>query len=96
MLSRFIQSNVKCGTSLFTLLAFHSAGGHMHGSFSNAEGGLTKNFWSGVLGKVINLDFFRAWEKIFPMQDMNKVSQWEKKKGIWGKRQENLFSIWLC
>lgn len=68
----------------------------MHGSFPNAEGGLTKNFWSGVLGKVINLDFFRAWVKIFPMQDMNKVSQWEKKKGIWGKRQVFLFSIWLC
>lgn len=58
----------------------------MHGSFSNAEGGLTKNFWSGVLGKVINLDFFRAWEKIFPMQDMNKVSQWEKKKRYMGEK----------
>lgn len=35
MLSRFIQCSVKCGTSLFILLAFYSAGGHTHTNFSN-------------------------------------------------------------
>lgn len=91
MLSRFIQYNVKCGTSLFTLSWLFTVlvGICMEEVFLMWEGRLMKNIRSGVVGKVINLDFVRAWESIFPVQDMSKgVARLHGgKKGNMGKKK---------